>query len=285
MCCSLFRFLLTSTIFLFVSCVVERTCFGRRSKSMMKKNGQVKKKKKNLWQLFLIYQDKRTNVCWFLSATSASVTNIPWQTVGSWTAMQISRWTFAYEQLTCNLYPTRIGGGGLFTLKQPNLAPSPPSLQHWDRPRPFSMQTRLHNASQQQPSLPSPHRQLIPRSPSTCSIMNRPHTAAVAAASRGCGGLEEQMAGLVLIMSAFFWKVGRRTMDLSLKEGKGIWVDRQLAGSVPCTRHVLACPILARPSTHTPQSTGTGLGLNIYQPYTNKKKREEEGENWPRKQE
>lgn len=63
-----------------------------------------------------------------------------------------------------------------------------------------------------------------------------------------------------------------------LQEGKGIWVDGQLAGSVPRTRLVLVWPVwpvLARPCTHTPQSTGTGLGLIIYQAFINKTKKEE----------
>lgn len=111
------------------------------------------------------------------------------------------------------------------------------------------MQTRPHNASQQRPAPPSPHRQLSPRSPSTCSIMNGrirllPLVVVVVA-----GGLEEQMAGLGLVMSAFFWGGdGGRTMHLSesLIEGGEGDLSGQTAG-----RQRVSHPPRPGPSTYT----------------------------------
>lgn len=63
-----------------------------------------------------------------------------------------------------------------------------------------------------------------------------------------------------------------RTMHLSellLKEATGIWVHRQLAGSMLPTHPPSPTP---RPhtQTHTLQLTGTGLSLHIYQSQANK---------------
>lgn len=54
-----------------------------------------------------------------------------------------------------------------------------------------------------------------------------------------------------------------------LKEGKGISVHGQLAGSVP-RPPAPRLSLHVHTQTHTLQLTGTGLGLNIYQAHANK---------------